>query len=295
MIQSRRARLAAFLAPYLLGTLILIVLPACLTFIIAFTSYDGVSSPIFGWKKLQFLQNFQFLINEPLFKIALTNSLIFAAWAVPLRILGALALAMFYNRQRRGTDLHRAAVYLPTIIPDTAYALVWTWILNPLYGPLNASLRTLGLPAPLWLADPAWALPAIILVSLLQIGEGFVVLLAGLRHVPQALYDSARVDGANRWEIFSSITLHLLIPWLAILTVRDVVLSFQSTFTPAYIMTRGGPYYATFFTPMLIYETAFDRLLFGPAAAISLVVFILTIFLVVIVFKSFDKWLGDEE
>ena len=295
MIQSRRARLAAFLAPYLLGTLILIVLPACLTFIIAFTSYDGVSSPIFGWKKLQFLQNFQFLLNEPLFKIALTNSLIFAAWAVPLRILGALALAMFYNRQRRGTDLHRAAVYLPTIIPDTAYALVWTWILNPLYGPLNASLRILGLPAPLWLADPAWALPAIILVSLLQIGEGFVVLLAGLRHVPQALYDSARVDGANRWEIFSSITLHFLIPWLAILTVRDVVLSFQSTFTPAYIMTRGGPYYATFFTPLLIYETAFDRLLFGPAAAISLVVFILTIFLVVIVFKSFDKWLGDEE
>jgi len=295
LIQSRRARLAAFLAPYLLGTLILIVLPACLTFIIAFTSYDGVSSPIFGWKKLQFLQNFQFLINEPLFKIALTNSLIFAAWAVPLRILGALALAMFYNRQRRGTDLHRAAVYLPTIIPDTAYALIWTWILNPLYGPLNASLRILGLPAPLWLADSAWALPAIILVSLLQIGEGFVVLLAGLRHVPQALYDSARVDGANRWEIFSSITLHFLIPWLAILTVRDVVLSFQSTFTPAYIMTRGGPYYATFFTPLLIYETAFDRLLFGPAAAISLVVFILTIFLVVIVFQSFDKWLDDEE
>jgi multiple sugar transport system permease protein len=137
--------------------------------------------------------------------------------------------------------------------------------------------------------------PAIILVSVLQIGEGFVVLLAGLRHVPQVLYDSARVDGANRWQMFSFITFPLLIPWLAILTVRDVVLSFQSTFTPTYLMTGGGPYYSTFFTPLMIYETAFDRLMFGPAAAITLVVFIFTIFLVVLVFQFFDKWLSDEE
>ena len=290
MIRSRRARLTAFLTPYLLGTLLLIVFPASLTFYIAFMRYDGVSNPVFvGW------QNFQFLYNEPLFKLAFANSMIFTAWAVPLRILGALIIAMLYNNQHRGSGLYRAAAYLPTIIPDTAYALAWTWILNPLYGPLNASLRTLGLPAPLWLADSAWAFPAIVLVSLLQIGEGFVVLLAGLRHVPQVLYDSARVDGANRLQMFASITFPLLIPWLAILTVRDVVLSFQSTFTPAYIMTGGGPYYSTFFTPLMIYETAFDRLLFGPAAAITLVVFMFTVFLVVLVYQFFDKWISDEE
>ena len=290
MIRSRRARITAFLSPYLLGTLLLIVLPAGLSFYIAFTRYNGVSNPVFvGW------QNFQFLLTEPFFKIAFINSLTFTVWAVPLRILGALVMALLYNRPRRGTDLYRAAVYLPTIIPDAAYALTWTWILNPLYGPLNASLRTLGLPGPLWLADSTWALPAIVLVSLLQIGEGFVVLLAGLRHVPRVLYDSARVDGANRWQMFSSITLPLLSPWLVLLTVRDVVLSFQSTFTPAYIMTRGGPYYSTFFTPLLIYETAFDRLLFGPAAAITLVVFIFTVLIVVIVYQFFDKWVLDEE
>jgi len=290
LILSRRSRISAFLSPYLLGTLILIVFPAGLSFYIAFMHYNGVSSPVFaGW------QNFQYLRTEPFFKLAITNSLIFTAWAVPLRVLGALMLALFYNRPRRGTGLYRAAVYLPTIIPDAAYALTWTWILNPLYGPLNASLRTLGLPTPLWLADSAWAFPAIILVSLLQIGEGFVILLAGLRHMPQVLYDSARVDGANRWQMFSSITLPMLIPWLVILTVRDVVLSFQSTFTPAYIMTRGGPYYSTFFTPLFIYETAFDRLLFGPAAAVTLVVFIFTVLIVLIVYQLFDKWVLDEE
>ncbi|MBI5353891.1 MAG: sugar ABC transporter permease [Chloroflexi bacterium] len=290
MTLSRRARITAFLSPYLLGTLILIVIPAGLSFYIAFMHYNGVARPVFaGW------QNFQFLPTEPFFKLAITNSLIFTAWAVPLRVLGALILALFYNHPHRGTGLYRAAVYLPTIIPDAAYALTWTWILNPLYGPLNASLRTLGLPTPLWLADSAWAFPAIILVSLLQIGEGFVILLAGLRHMPQVLYDSARVDGANRWQMFSSITLPLLVPWLVLLTVRDVVLSFQSTFTPAYIMTRGGPYYSTFFTPLFIYETAFDRLLFGPAAAVTLVVFIFTVLIVLIVYQFFDKWALDEE
>jgi multiple sugar transport system permease protein len=290
LIRSRRARISAFLLPYLLGTLFLIVLPAGLTFYIAFVRYDGVSSPVFvGW------ENFKFLYNEPLFKLALANSMTFTAWAVPLRILGALALALFYNRPLRGVGLYRAAIYLPTIIPDAAYGLTWTWVLNPLYGPLNASLRTLGLPAPLWLADSAWALPAIILVSFLQIGEGFVILLAGLRHTPQVLYDSARVDGATRWQMFSAITLPRLAPWLALLTVRDVVLSFQSTFTPAYLMTRGGPYYSTFFTPLMIYETAFDRLLFGPAAAITLVVFMFTVFLVVLVYQFFEKWISDEE
>jgi len=287
---SRSRRLTPFLFPYLLGALILIALPAGLSFFIAFQQYDGVSKPAFiGWG------NFQFLFTERLVKTALFNSLTFIAWAVPLRILGALALALLYNRPRAGTGLYRAAAYVPTIIPDAAYALTWTWILNPLYGPLNGSLRTLGLPAPPWLADSAWAFPSIILVSLFQIGEGFVVLLAGLRNIPQTYYDSARVDGANRWQMFASITFPLLTPWLVILTVRDVVLSFQNTFTPAYLMTRGGPYYATYFTPLLIYETAFDRFLFGPAAAMMLLVFIYTILMVTIVYLIFDGWGFDEE
>jgi multiple sugar transport system permease protein len=212
-----------------------------------------------------------------------------------LRILGALLLALFFNRQRAGTGLYRAAAYIPTVIPDAAYALAWTWILNPLYGPLNASLRSLGLPPPPWLADSAWAFPAIVLVSIFQIGEGFVVLMAGLRHIPPVLYDSARVDGANRWQMFSTITLPLLSPWLVLFTVRDLVLSFQNTFTPAYIMTRGGPNYSTFFTPLLIYEAAFDSLRFGQAAAIMLIVFLYTILMVTVVYQFFDGWGIDEQ
>ena len=286
---SIRSQSILLLAPYLLGALLLVVLPAGLSFYIAFTSYNGIGQPEFiGW------QNFQLLRRDTLFWVALINSLLFILMAVPLRLLGALGLALFHSRPRRLSGFTRAAVYLPSIIPDAAYALIWLWIFNPYYGPLNAALRTMGLPAPAWLVDPFWAPLAIVLMMLFQIGEGFVVLLAALRQIPIEVYDAARVDGANRWQTFASVTLPLLSPWLVLLSVRDIALSFQNTFTPAFMMTRGGPYYATFYTPFFIYETAFDGLRFGQAAAVMLIVFLLTMILVLIVYFMFEGWGFDE-
>lgn len=286
---SFRSQTILLLTPYLLGALLLILLPAGISFYIAFTAYNGIGRPVFmGW------QNFQLLSREPLFWVAMINSLLFIMMAVPLRILGALGLALLLRRPRRGAGFYRAAIYLPTVIPETAYALIWLWILNPFYGPLNALLRSLGLAAPSWLVDPSWAPLAIVLVTFFQLGEGFVILLAALRYIPGEVYDAARVDGADRWQIFESITLPLLTPWLVLLSVRDIALSFQSTFTPAYVMTRGGPYYSTFYTPLFTYETAFDGLRFGQAAALMLIVFLLTMLLVFIVYFIFEGWGFDE-
>ena len=268
----------------------MVILPAGISFALAFTRYNGVTPPVFNdW------QNFQYLRLEPLFWVALINSLLFIALAVPLRILGALALALLYNRPRRGLGVYRAAAYLPTIIPDVAYALTWTWILNPLYGPLNIILTSLGLPAPAWLVDQTWALRGIVLMSLFQVGEGFVILLAGLRHIPREYYDAARVDGANSLQRFFSITLPLLSPWLILLSIRDIALSFQSTFTPAYIMTRGGPYYATFFTPLMIYEEAFDNFRFGTGTALMLIIFAATLLLTLLAYFVFEGSGLDED
>jgi multiple sugar transport system permease protein len=289
LLQSRRTQIFTLIVPYLLGALFLVALPAGITFVIAFTRYDGLAAPTFtGWK------NFQLLRLEPVFKIALINSLIFSAQSVPLRVLGALGLALLLHRERRGVGIHRLAIVVPSVIPDVAYALMWTWVLNPLYGPLNASLRTLGLFAPPWLSDSAWSLPGLILASIFPLGEGFILLLAGLRHIPGEVQDAARIDGANSWQLFTTVTLPLLTPWLALLTIRDVVLSFQNTFTPATIMTGGGPYYSTFFTSQLIYETAFDRMDFGLASAITLMVLLVTVVLVTIVYFLFEGGGFDE-
>jgi multiple sugar transport system permease protein len=287
---SPRRQALALLAPYLLGALLLVVLPAGISFALAFTRYNGVTAPVFVET-----QNFQYLWKrEPLFRVALINSLLFITQAIPLRLLGALGLALLLNRPRKGIGVYRAAAYLPTVIPDAAYALVWTWILNPLYGPLNSILAALGLPTPAWLADSNWALPSIVLMSLFQVGEGFVILLAGLRHIPREIYECAQMDGANRIQRFFSITLPLLSPWLILLSIRDIALSFQNTFTPAYLMTRGGPYYATFFTPLMIYEEAFDNFRFGTGSALMLIVFAVTLMLSLLAYFVFEGSGWDE-
>jgi multiple sugar transport system permease protein len=187
------------------------------------------------------------------------------------------------------------SVFLPTVIPDVAYALIWLWIFNPIYGPLNLTLKAMGLPHPVWLAEGHTALLAMVIMSAFQIGEGLVVLLAGLQSIPDVYYQSASLDGAGRWERFRWITLPLLSPWLLLLTLRDVILSAQNTFTPSYLMTEGGPYYATLFLPLLMYQEAFEGMRFGHAAAIMLLLLAAVSVLIGLVFVLARGWGHREE
>ncbi len=283
-------QLVLLLLPYLLGSVILIAIPGLFTAVLAFTHYDGLAAPAFAA-----LANFRELLRDPLTGVALGNSLRFMALAVPLRLLGAFGLALLLRRPGRGMLAHRTVLYLPTVLPDVAYALIWLWVLNPLYGPLNFALRAVGLPAPAWLADPRTALPALVLISLFQIGEGMVVLLVGLRAIPREVYEVALTDGAGGWQRFTRITLPLLTPWLLLVACRDAILTFQSTFVPALLMTGGGPYYATLFLPLLVYEHAFDSLRFGVASALMWVMYALTGALLIGFFWLARRWtLFDE-
>lgn len=290
-MSHRRYQLSLYLmlAPFLIGVTLLVVLPAALTFGLAFTAYDGLAPPT--WRGLA---NFRSLAADELFHTAIGNSLLFAALTVPLRTLLTLGLALLLARPRCGVGLYRAAVYLPTVVPGVAYAMVWLWILNPLYGPLNLGLGALGLPMPAWLADPRTALLAIALAGLFQLGEGFVVLLAGLQEIPADYYEVAALDGAGRLAIFGRIVLPLLAPWLLLVVVRDLIVSVQSSFTPALVMTDGGPYYATLLVPLLIYRTAFDSLRFGEGAAMTAVVFVGVGVLVAVTHRLFGGWGYDE-
>jgi multiple sugar transport system permease protein len=283
--QRYRLGLWLLLAPFVLGTIALVGVPALLTFSLAFAEFDALSPPRWrGW------QNFVDIFHERVFRTALRNSAIFIALAVPLRVVGALALALLLHQRRRGYGFYRVAVFLPTVVPDIAYALIWLWIFNPLYGPLNIVLGALGLPQPAWLINPHSALLSIVLMSLFQIGEGFVLLLAGLRSIPKDYYAAGSLDGAGRWQLFRFVTLPLLAPWLVLLTVRDIIVTSQSTFTAAYLMTGGGPYYATLFMPLLIYEEAFDRFRFGLGSAMMIVMFLSIALLLYLVFLTVRGW-----
>jgi multiple sugar transport system permease protein len=274
------------LLPFLGGTILLVAIPALLSAGLAFTAYDGLGPP--RWVGFG---NLRTIAADPLVPIAVRNTLWFVLLAVPLRVLGALLLALLLTRPRRGVGIHRSAVVLPTIIPDAAFALVWLWVFNPIYGPVNGILGALGLPTPGWLAHEDTARYPFLVMSLFEIGEGFLILLAGLRSAPRELYDAADVDGAGRLRVFRSLTLPLLAPWLLLLTVRDVIVAMQYTFTPSVLMTGGEPHHATLFLPLLIFEEAVDRLRIGIGSTLVLGTFLFTGALIVVLYLVF-RWRG---
>lgn len=279
-------QLALMLAPFLLGLTVLIGLPAVVTFGLALTEYDLIRSPRFVG-----LDNFRELWDDEVFRISIRNSLMFMAFAVPLRLAGALALGLLLHRRFRGAGTARTSVYLPSVVPDVAYALLWLWIFNPLYGPLNLVLDALGGPTPQWMTDPRAAQWAIIVMSLFVIGEGFLVVLATRQSLPGELYELASLESAKPWYVFGRVTLPLIAPTLLLLLFRDTIFSFQATFVPALIVTEGGPPpYATTYLPVFAYANAFEYLRYGYAAAATLVMFVVTAAIVYVQYRIVRRW-----
>ena len=215
----------------------------------------------------------------------------FILFAVPLRLVGAVAFALLLHRKFRGVGAYRTSAYLPTVVPDVAYALLWLWIINPLYGPLNLALDAIGGPTPSWLTDPRAAQWAVIIMSLFVIGEGFIVAMATRPGIPGELYELGDVEGASPLFMFWRLTLPLMAPTLLLLMFRDTIFSFQANFVPALLVTGGGPApYATTYLPLFIYRNGFEYLRYGYASAATLVMFGLTALIVYLQWRIVKRW-----
>jgi multiple sugar transport system permease protein len=268
------------------GLLALVALPAAITFGLALFEYDLVQAPDFRG-----LGNFRELFDDEVFRISLRNSLLFIAFAVPIRLVGAVGLALLLHRRIRGVGAYRAGVYLPTIVPDVAYALLWLWMFNPLYGPINVALDGLGLPSPEWLTDGSDARWAIVTMTVFLLGEGFLVALATRQSLPGELYELAAVEAASPLYVFRRVTLPLMAPVLLLLLFRDTIFSFQVNFVPALLVTEGGPPpYETTYLPLFVYQTGFEYLRYGYAAAATVVMFLITALIVFIQWRIVVRW-----
>ena len=286
-----QTQLRLMLLPYTAGIVLLVALPAALSFGLAFFRYDALSPP--QWAGTL---NFVLAYTDELFSLSIQNALALVILPVPLRVFGAFLLARLLQRNGRFLHLFRTAIYLPSVIPTTAHVLAWLWILNPLFGPLNLLLQALGLPTPGWLADPAWAKPGLVLMSLWQLGEGFLVSLAALQDIPRPVEEAALVDGATLWQRFFYITLPIMAPILLLLTLRDAIVTLQDSFATVMLATGGGPYYATYTLPLLIYEQGFDLLAFGTASAALWVMYLLTGLIVLALYAIAQQWqIGSTE
>lgn len=277
---SGRWQLGLMVAPYVLGLVGLVLVPAAVTVAMAFTDYDLIEAP--RWIGLG---NFVELAGNDAFQTALVNSLVFAAIAVPLRLVIALGLALLLHRRAAGVGTARTSAALPIAVPEVAYGLLWLWLFNPMYGPINQLLRlggengltVLGRTPPQWLTDPTDARAAIIIMSLFTIGESFIILLAARQALPPDVYELAAIEDATGWDIFRRITLPLMAPVLGLLLLRDTILSFTFSFIPALVVTEGGPPpYATTYLSLFVYRNAFEYLRYGYAAAATLIMLAIT-------------------
>ncbi|MDQ4125147.1 MAG: sugar ABC transporter permease [Actinomycetota bacterium] len=278
-------RTGRFALPYVAGLTLLVAVPVAGAIALAFTNFSGVQDP--EWIGFA---NFERLWDQPLFWKSFGNTAAFVAIAVPLRIAAAVALALLLHRRTAGAGAARAVAYLPTVVPDVAYALLWLWLLNPLYGPIAAAASSLGVTAPGWLTEPWASRVAIAVMGAFQVGEAFVVALAARRTVPEPLYESARVEGATAWFTLRNVTLPVMAPVLGLLALRDVVLALQVNFVPAFLVTEGGPGYATTFLPLYVYEAGFRYFRFGYAAAVSVVMFVLTAAILALQYWIYRRW-----
>jgi multiple sugar transport system permease protein len=259
-------------APYLVGSALLVLAPLGLAAALAFTDYFGFRAPEFTGTG-----NVTRMAADQTFWDAVGISALVAAVVVPLRLFLAVGAALLLARRRGArTAVGRAAAYLPSIIPDAAWALLWLWLLNPLYGPLPAVLEVLGVPDPGFLTTPWGARLGLVLVMAFQVGEAFVVALAARLAIPARLHEAIEVEGGTPWFAMTRVTLPLMAPVVLVLAVRDVVVVVQNAFVPALLVTDGGPANATLTAPLLIYRRAFEYGELGYASTLSVTLLVLT-------------------
>ncbi|HET9944325.1 MAG TPA: sugar ABC transporter permease, partial [Actinomycetes bacterium] len=247
----RRSPLAL---PYLLGSLLLVLAPLALATALAFTDYYGFRAPEFTG-----VDNLVRLAEDRTFWAAVGVSALVAVVIVPFRLLLAVGAALLLARRRGATTAAgRTSAYLPSVVPDAAWALLWLWILNPLYGPLPALLDVFGIPDPGFLTTPWGARLGLVLVMAFQVGEAFIVALAARAAIPARLHEAIEVEGGSAWFATTRVTLPLMAPIVLVLAVRDMVVVVQNAFVPALLVTDGGPANATLTAPLLIYRRAFE-------------------------------------
>ena len=257
--------------PYLVGLTLLVLLPVGMAAGLAFTEYYGFEAPRFTG-----LDNLRRAMGDGQFWLSLGNAALLAVLIVPMRLGLALGCALLLHARRRGAGVARVSAYLPSVIPDVAWALLWLWLLNPVYGPLAMATQAVGLPE-LGLLTEGWATRGGIAVMLgLQLGESFVVALAARNLIPHRFYEMAAVEGASPWYTVRRVTLRLMAPLVALLAARDAILVLQVTFVPVLLVTDGGPRYATLTSPLYLYRRAFLYGELGYTSALSLLLLVLT-------------------
>jgi len=276
-----------YIMPWVLGFLIFTAFPLVASLYLSLTQYAIITPP-----KFIGLANFQkALFKDELFWGSVLRTGHYAALNVALGLSGSLVAATLLNQHLKGTTILRTLYYLPSLTPIVASALLWSWIFQPEIGVLNYLLEGVGVQGPRWLQSTQWAIPSLIIMALWGGigGSRMIVFLAGLQGVPQEMYDSAAVDGANWWHRFRHVTVPLISPVIFFNMVLMIIGSCR-VFSVSYVATGGGPAYATYFYVYHLFQNAFQYYSMGYAAALAWLFFAMMLVFTVIQFRASSRW-----
>lgn len=296
-LRSSRLTTLAFLSPGLVGLAVFFLYPLLANLYYSFTRFDLVNPA--QWAGLA---NYQFMFDgDRQIGVALVNTLGFCLVAVPIQLLFALGVSTVLARIRSGAGVYRTLFYLPTLLPPVAATLAFTFVLNPGTGPVNAILNTLGLPEPLWFNDPDTSKIALLLLTTWGVGNTIVILLAATLEVPIELQEAAQLDGANASRRFWHITLPSISPVLLFSTIIGIIQSLQ-IFTQPYVVSTivgsgsgtaannlGYPQNSMLFFTEVLYQQGFRYFNMGYAAALSMVLFVATLLVTLILVRATRK------
>lgn len=266
----------AFLLPALAVIAAFFFVPVLASALLSLTDFDIYA--VADLANLRFVgsNNYARLLHDPLFWVALRNTAYFVFVAGPLSIATSLGVAVLLSAKLvRCKALFRTIFFLPVVTTLVAVAVVWRYLYHPRFGLLNAALSLLGIGPVDWLGDPAWAMPAIILMAVWKnFGFNMVIFIAGLQNIPDRLYEAASIDGAAGRQQFWHVTLPMLAPTFAFVAVITMIGYFQ-LFAEPYVMTQGGPGQSTLSVVLLMYQEGFRWWNMGYAAAVAFVLFVI--------------------
>ncbi|MBA2529139.1 MAG: sugar ABC transporter permease [Euzebyales bacterium] len=288
----RRSRLRphltgwGFALPWVLVFAVFLLGPILASFALSFTDFGlgDLTNPI--GTNLVGARNYAELFGDDRFLAAAGNTAYFVVAGVPLTLVAGLLAALGLNRAVvRFRALFRVGYYLPVVTSIVAIAVIWRYLLHPDLGLVNVALSAVGVDGPNWLASPALAMPAIIVMAVWRnMGFVMVLFLAGLQTVPAQLYEAARIDGASPWKEFRYVTLPLLRPTTLFAAVITSI-GYLNLFEEPFVMTGGGPLDRTLSVNMYLYQQGFNFFHLGYASAIAYVLFVAIAVLAVVQFR----------
>ena len=282
--------------PAIAGFVLFSLAPMAYSLWLSLCRYEVVDAPRFIG-----LGNYAYLFrHDPSFWPSVRVTLMFAATQLPLSIVASLGLALALNQPVRGRGFLRAVFFLPSILPQAVFAVVFVYLFQADGGLLNGGLASLGIRGQAWTTNPAWALPVVVVASLWGFGYPMVVFLGGLQNVPRELYEAAHMDGAGVWSRFRHVTLPLISPVIFFNLVMGVIGALK-VFDLAYAFSvtqgkpPGGPARATLFYGLNLYEQAFGYFHMGLASAMAWLLFAVVLVVTAVNFRLGRRWVhyGD--